>query len=56
MFQVQGSNGNMYTIRQSAQDGAWICSCPAWKFMKGKPGNARACKHIKKVAASMVPA
>jgi len=50
-MKVPGSNGRTYNVHQGA-DGAWVCSCPAWRFQR-VPGNARTCKHITKVTLSL---
>lgn len=39
---VQGSNNNTYFVRKD------YCSCPAFKFGKGKP-----CKHIERVVSAV---
>jgi len=39
-----GSKANVYEIKRRA-DGAYGCSCPAWRFQKAPVGK-RTCKHI----------
>lgn len=55
MFELKipsGSNPNRtHTVRMGG-DGAWICSCPGWRFQR-VPGNARSCRHIRQVASSL---
>jgi hypothetical protein len=41
---VQSDSGRRYEISQG-QDGAWVCSCPAWRFQQ-RPGASRSCKHL----------
>lgn len=48
---ITGSTGKTYQIHQ-AKDGAWVCSCAAWKFSH-RPANARACKHLNALALSL---
>ena len=42
------SNGDTYEIRKGA-DGVVYCSCPAWRFGRGKP-----CKHIEEYRKACV--
>ena len=42
LAEVLGSKGTIYEIRQSQKDGRVYCSCPAWRFGRGKD-----CKHLK---------
>jgi predicted nucleic acid-binding Zn finger protein len=53
MFEVLSSNGQAtYQVRVAA-NGAWICSCPSWRFSHA-PGNRRQCKHIRQLASQLV--
>lgn len=40
------SSSAIYEVRLAA-DGIVYCSCPAWRFQKGKTKEERACKHMK---------
>lgn len=49
VFEVQGSGVKPYTVSvYGGGNGAW-CSCPSFRFQKGKPASERACKHSVKV-------
>jgi hypothetical protein len=39
-----------YTVYKSVQDGAWVCTCGAWKFSKGQ---VKSCKHLTALAVDL---
>jgi hypothetical protein len=45
VFEVEGSNGKVYTVTFTGSEGPAFCSCPAYKFS----GEKMDCKHIKQV-------
>jgi hypothetical protein len=41
-YKVEGSKGNMYSVKYDS--GRWSCTCPAFGWSRGKE-----CKHIKSI-------
>ena len=50
---MSDSDENMFYDVDEFRGGVWRCSCPDYKFRKGKDGYD--CKHIRKVKRGMVP-
>jgi hypothetical protein len=47
-----------YTLSYDTVEGAFKCSCPAWKFSKKRDetGGRRACKHLEDLQSALVAA
>lgn len=43
--------GVTYTVYKSVRDGAWVCSCPAWRFSQA--GAVKSCKHLVALATDL---
>lgn len=49
---VKGSSGKHYTVYR-ANDGAWVCECPAWRNQANKDPHHRSCKHLVAVVQTL---
>lgn len=49
-FESKSKPGRFYEVQRAA-DGSLYCSCPKWRFQKGKLPQDRICKHIEMVTA-----
>jgi len=54
-FESKSKPGRFYEVQRAA-DGSLYCSCPKWKFQKGKLPQDRTCSHIEAVMAQQYAA
>lgn len=54
-FESKSKPGKFYEVQRAA-DGSLYCSCPKWRFQKGKLPQDRTCKHIEEVLAKQFAA
>lgn len=52
-IQVPSLTSDKVYVVKRGRNGAWYCSCPAWKYQHKNPAE-RTCKHINALAESLV--
>lgn len=43
----------VYTVTRHVSTGAWSCTCPSWRFQRGRNGESRSCKHLTGLALDL---
>jgi hypothetical protein len=46
-YESDSTPGKMYQVMMG-EDGVVYCTCPAWRFQKGRSPSERVCKHIRR--------